>query len=227
VTLIGVLGERPPADLDGFVDYARTLWASDMHEVVASAQPIGEASTGGFPSYQRRRYDRLRRFPGRFVVTGDAVSSFSPTYAQGMSVAISEACALDQVLDSHAFDRMGQRFFQRTKRTVDEAWMMSTGADLGHPDVGGPRPARWRLINAYLNRLLRVPHRDPVVAKTFLEVSGMVARPQHLMHPRIGWRVFTGGRSPARASGNPEVEPSRSTRSHRPAKGGAGHGNAA
>jgi hypothetical protein len=67
---------------------------------------------------------------------------------------------------------IGVRFLQRTKRPVDEAWMMSTGADLGHTDVVGPRPARWRLINAYLNRLLRVAHRDPVVAKTFLEGAG-------------------------------------------------------
>jgi 2-polyprenyl-6-methoxyphenol hydroxylase-like FAD-dependent oxidoreductase len=207
VTLVGVLGERPPADLDGFVHYAGTLWASDLHQVAASAQPIGEASTGGFPSYLRRRYDRLRRFPARFVVTGDAVCSFNPVYAQGMSVAISEARALGQVLDRHGLDRVGQRFFQRTKRTVDEAWMMSTSADLGHPDLEGPRPARWRLVNAYVNRLLRVANRDPVVAKTFLEVTGMVAPPQHLMRPRIAWRVFTGGRSPAGTSGNPDPEP--------------------
>ena len=86
---------------------------------------------------------------------------------------------------------------------VDEAWMMSTSADLGHPDVEGPRPARWRLINAYVNRLLRVANRDPVVARTFLEVSGMVAPPQHMMRPRMAWRVLTGGRSPGRTSGNP------------------------
>jgi 2-polyprenyl-6-methoxyphenol hydroxylase-like FAD-dependent oxidoreductase len=227
VTLVGVLGERPPADLDGFIDYAGTLWASDLHQVAASAQPIGEASTGGFPSYLRRRYDRLRRFPARFVVTGDAVCSFNPIYAQGMSVAISEARALGQVLDRDGLDRVGQRFFQRTKQTVEEAWMMATGADLGHPDVEGPRPAQWRLINAYVNRLLRVANRDPVVAKTFLEVSGMVAPPHHLMRPRIAWRVFTGGRSPAGTRGNPDPEASRSARWRRPDKRGASHGNAA
>ncbi len=69
---------------------------------------------------------------------------------------------------------------------------MATGADLGYPAVQGPRPARWRLINAYVNRLLRVAHRDPVVAKAFMEVNGMVAPPQHLMRPRIVSRVFTG-----------------------------------
>jgi 2-polyprenyl-6-methoxyphenol hydroxylase-like FAD-dependent oxidoreductase len=203
VTLVGLLGERPPADLDGFVDYARSLWVSDLHELVAAAKPLGEASAGGFPSYVRRRYDRLRRFPSRYVVTGDAVCSLNPVYAQGMSVAIGEARALGQIVDQHGLDRVGPRLFQRTKRTVDEAWTIATGADLGYPAVPGPRPARWRLINAYFDRLLRVAHRDPVVAKAFMEVNGMVAPPQHLMRPRIVTRVFAGGHGPAHTSGAP------------------------
>jgi 2-polyprenyl-6-methoxyphenol hydroxylase-like FAD-dependent oxidoreductase len=206
VTLVGLLGERPPADLDGFVEYARTLWAGDLHAVVAAAEPIGEASTGGFPSYVRRRYDRLRRFPGRYVVTGDAVCSFNPVYAQGMSVAIREARALGQVLDQHGLDRVGPRFFRRTKRTVDEAWMIATGSDLGYPTVEGPRPMPWRLVNAYFNRLLPVAHRDPVVAKAFMEVNGMVAPPQHLIRPRIVARVFTGGRHLARRKASTRVD---------------------
>ena len=203
VTLVGLTGERPPADLDGFIEYARTLWVDDLHELVAAAEPLGEASTGGFPSYLRHRYDRLRSFPSRYVVTGDAVCSLNPVYAQGMSVAIGEARALGQILDQHGLDRVGLRFFQRTKRTLDEAWTMATGADLGYPGVEGRRPARWRLINAYVNRLLRVAHRDPVVATAFMEVNGMVARPQHLMRPRIVSRVFAGGRRPAARKASP------------------------
>ena len=75
VTLIGVLGERPPTDRDGFVQYARTLWTPDVHAVIAGAEAIGEASTGAFPANVRRRYDRLRRFPEHYVVTGDAACS--------------------------------------------------------------------------------------------------------------------------------------------------------
>jgi 2-polyprenyl-6-methoxyphenol hydroxylase-like FAD-dependent oxidoreductase len=197
VTLVGLMGERPPFDLDGFVEYARTLWVGDVHDVVASAEPLGEPSTGGFPSYVRRRYDRLRRFPDRYVVTGDAMCSLNPVYAQGMSVAIGEARALGQVLDRHGLDGVGPRLFQYTRPTIDAAWTMATGADLGYPPVEGPRPARWRLMNAYINRLLRVAHRDPVVAKAFMAVNGMVAPPQHLMRPRIVSRVFMGSRSSA------------------------------
>ena len=212
VTLVGLMGERPPADLDGFVEYARTLWVDDLHGLVAAAEPLGEASTGGFPSYLRRRYDRLRRFPRRYVVTGDALCSLNPVYAQGMSVAIGEARALGHTLDQHGLDRVGPRFFQRTKRTLDEAWTMATGADLGYPAVEGPRPARWRLINAYVNRLLRVAHRDPVVATAFMEVNGMVAPPQHLMRPRIVSRVFTGGRRPVGRKASPTTITPRGTR---------------
>ena len=203
VTLIGLTGERPPADLDGFIEYARTLWVDDLHDLVATARPLGEASTGGFPSYLRHRYDRLRSFPSRYVVTGDALCSLNPVYAQGMSVAIGEARDLGHTLDQHGLDRVGPRFFQRTKRTLDEAWTMATGADLGYPRVQGRRPARWRLINAYVNRLLRVAHRDPMVATAFMEVNGMVARPQHLMRPRIVSRVFLGGRRPAARKASP------------------------
>jgi 2-polyprenyl-6-methoxyphenol hydroxylase-like FAD-dependent oxidoreductase len=196
VTLIG-LGERPPADLDGFVEDAATLWMSDVHDLVAAASPLGNGSRGGFPGYLRRRYDRVRRLPNRYIVTGDAVCSLNPVYAQGMSVAIGETRTLGHILDQRGLDRVGPRFFQGTKRNLDQAWLMSTGADLGYPAVHGPRPAQWRLVNTYINRLLRVAHRDPIVALAFMEANGMVA-PRHLMRPRIIRRVFTGGRRPGR-----------------------------
>jgi 2-polyprenyl-6-methoxyphenol hydroxylase-like FAD-dependent oxidoreductase len=211
VTLIGLMGERPPADLDVFLKYARTLWVSELHDVVAAAEPLGEAATGGFPNYVRRRYDRLRRFPGHYVVTGDAMCSLNPIYAQGMSVAIGEARALAQVLDRHGLDGVGPRFVRHTRPTVDAAWTMATGADLGHPAVQGPRPGRWRLMNAYINRLLRVAHRDPVVAKAFMAVHGMVTPPRDLMRPRIIWRVFRAGR---RSTPREDAQPSGSSAGH-------------
>ena len=193
VTLIGLMGERPPSDLDGFLEYARTLWTREIHSVVADAGTIGEASTGAYPANVRRRYDRLRRFPDRYVVIGDAACSLNPVYAQGMSVAFAEALTLARVLDCDGLDRVGQRFFRRTKPITGAAWLMATGADLGHPGVEGTRTARWRLLNAYIGRLFRVAHRDPVVAEAALKVIGMVSPPEHLMHPRIAWRVLRGG----------------------------------
>jgi hypothetical protein len=91
---------------------------------------------------------------------------------------------------------------------------MSTGSDLGYPGVRGPRPVRWRLINAYINRLLRVAHRDPLVAKAFMAVNAMVAPPQQLMRPRIVARVFLGGRRSADGEPSPQTNSPRSEGRH-------------
>jgi 2-polyprenyl-6-methoxyphenol hydroxylase-like FAD-dependent oxidoreductase len=196
VTLAGFLGERPPVDLNGFVDYAASLWTGDLHAIVAGSEPIGEATTASYPANVRRRYDRLRRFPEGYVVVGDALCSFNPVYAQGMSVAALQAGCLAAVLDRHGLDHIGRRFFRRSRRTVDIAWTLATDSDLSDPEVEGPRTGRWRMVNAYLDRLLPVAHRDPVVALAFLLVVGLIAPPESLMRPRIVWRVLTGGRPP-------------------------------
>lgn len=206
VTLVGMLGERPPSDLDGFVEYARTLWSGEVHEVVDRATPIGEGVTGAFHEYVRHCYDRLTAFPDRYVVSGDAVCSLNPVYAQGMSVAISEAQTLGLIVDRHGLDRVGKRFFRQTRQLVNTAWTLATGADLAHPEVQGPRPMPWRVINAYMNRLLPAAHRDPLVADMFLKVNTFVAPPPHLFHPRILAHVLRNGRTP---TGREHAEPVR------------------
>lgn len=195
VTLVGMLGERAPAELGGFLDYAGALWTSELYDLVADAEPIGDAVTGTFPTYLRRRYDRLARLPDRYVVTGDAVCSLNPAYAQGMSVAVGEAVGLAEVLQRHGLDRVGRRFFRRTRRLVDNAWRLATGADLAHDEVDGPRPISWRVINAYLGRAMPAAHDDPTVAKVLMEVNSLVVPPPHLLRPRVAWRVLRPHRS--------------------------------
>ncbi|MGY1711290.1 FAD-dependent oxidoreductase [Geodermatophilus sp. SYSU D00758] len=194
VTLVGMLGERPPADLDGFTDYAASLRSGDLHDVVTGGTPIGDAARAAFPAFSWHRYDRLRRLPGRYVVGGDAVCSFDPRFGQGMSVAITEALELRRVLDRHGLDQVGLRLLSATRWAVQDAWDLATGSALAHPGIVAPRPASWRLTNAYLQRLLPVAHHDPVVARAFIRVIGMLDRPQQLVRPRMLRRVLAGSR---------------------------------
>jgi 2-polyprenyl-6-methoxyphenol hydroxylase-like FAD-dependent oxidoreductase len=189
VTLMGMHGEQPPSDLGGFIDYARRLAASDIAELISGATPDGDAETTTYPASRRRRYERLRRFPERYVVLGDAMCSFNPIYGQGMSVAAREARILRDVVD-RGLDRIGPRFFRRARRIVDIPWDQSVGADLRDPRVIGPRPLRWRLITAYLDRVFPAATRDPVVALTLFHVIGLVAAPETLMRPAVVARVL-------------------------------------
>lgn len=199
ITLVGVLGERPPTDLAEFVGYAGTLETPDLHDLADGATPVGDPSSGGFPAYLRRRFDEVRRFPDRFVVLGDAVCSFNPVYAQGMTMAIRQAWLLGEVLDEHGLEDLGPVFFRRVRPVVDTAWMVATSADLGHPEVEGRRTIGWRFLNRYLERLFRVAHRDAAVANAYLRVVSMTAAPPSLLRPGVVRRVLPG------ATGRPAV----------------------
>lgn len=190
VSLVGMVGERPPADLPGFVAYAASLWADDLHEIVAGATPVGEASHHAFPAFSWHRYDMLDALPEGFAVSGDAVCSFDPRFGQGMTVAITEATELGRVLDRHGLDRVGERLLAASLPTVQDAWDLATGSDLAHPDVDGQRTSAWEQTSAYLQQLLPAAHHDPAVAAAFVRVVGMLDRPDALMHPDIRRRVL-------------------------------------
>jgi 2-polyprenyl-6-methoxyphenol hydroxylase-like FAD-dependent oxidoreductase len=195
VTLIGMLGERPPTDIDGFTSYAASLWSDDLHQIVDGATPLDDGVPRAFPSFSWHRYDQLTSLPQGYLVGGDAVCSLDPRFGQGMTVALAEAIALGEVLDEHGVEDIGRRALAASQPAVQDAWDLSAGADLAHPEVEGPRPLPWKLTTAYLQRLLPVAHREPEVAAALIRVIGMVERPQQLMAPRTLWRVLRDGQS--------------------------------
>ncbi len=188
---------RPPTDDRGYLDFLATVAPSDVVDAVATAEPLGGFVSHGFPDNRRRRYDRLPSFPESLVVLGDAVCSFNPLYGQGMSVAALQAVALGRCLDRGRAG-LGRRALRAITKVVDLAWSQAVGGDLALPEVQGHRSWDVRLINAYVERLLRAGEHDPVVATAFSDVSDLLAPPQHILRPAVLWRVLRGQRPPVR-----------------------------
>src|ERR1700728_390602 len=190
VTQFAYFGDYAPQQLDGFIEFAKTLPSQDIYEVIRRAEPIGDGNSARFPASTRHRYENIDRFPEGFLVCGDAVCSFNPSYGQGMSVAALQAAALEQSL---ATDQISAHdFFSRAAAVIESPWRIAVGNDLRIPETVGPRSNAVNFINWYLSKLHKAAHRDPALSVAFLRVANLIDHPPSLMHPKIAMRVLMG-----------------------------------
>lgn len=207
LSLTGMLGDHPPTDPAGFLEFARSLAAPEIYEAIRDAQPIDDPVTFKFPQSVRRRYERLRRFPRGLLVIGDGVCSFNPVYGQGMTVAAMEAWALRKLLRRGA-QPSARRFFRAIAPIIDVPWTISAGADLSFPGVRGRRTLQVRIGNAYMARLHAAATVDPEVTAAFFRVAGLVDPPRALMSPGLVRRVLRHSKgAPAAGTATTPGEP--------------------
>jgi 2-polyprenyl-6-methoxyphenol hydroxylase-like FAD-dependent oxidoreductase len=202
---------HPPTDDKGYLAFIASAAPPDVMAAIREAEPLSEIITHGFPTNQRRRYDRLKQFPDGLLVVGDAIASFNPLYGQGMSVAALEATEMRRCLQRGP-RKLARRFFRTANKVVAPAWEMAVGGDLALPEVAGDRPVTLRLTNAYMDRLLHVAEHDPLVAAAFNAVADLLAPPRNIMQPRVLWRVLSGPQpgSPAATAAPPSTSLQRS-----------------
>src|SRR5262249_26123100 len=143
------------------------------------------------PENRLRHFERMKRRPSDFIVTGDAVCAFNPIYGQGMTVSAIDALVLDACLrqerGSFSLD-FAPRFQRALAGAVADPWLVSTGEDLRWPGIqlrgARPRPSTG-LLHRYMNLVLRQAIEDPVITGAYLAVISMFAPPQSLAQPRL------------------------------------------
>ena len=189
-TVYGMVGREPTGDRAGMIAFAQEFGPPHVLAAVRAAEPLGEVARHRMPSSQRRRYDKMRRFPDGLLVFGDAICSFNPIYGQGMTVAALQASALRGCL-RHGDRDLSRRFFRAAAKPIAAAWQLAAGADLALPEVEGPRPLSVRIANAYMDWVLTACESDAVVAGQFLKVNALVDPPSRLLHPTFIYRVAT------------------------------------
>ncbi len=201
VTLVGWFGDHPRADDEGFLDFARSLEAPELHDAIRDAEPLSTVAVHKFPSDRRRHYEQLARFPEGVVVIGDAFCSFNPIYGQGMTTGALGARTLDETLAAHRRSHGGdltgfaRRFHRRLARVIASPWIATTTEDLRSPAAGSHRPPWVPLVNWYTEKVHRLGCRDQFVGRRVLEVMHLTAPPQALFHPYIVYRALTLGAS--------------------------------
>jgi 2-polyprenyl-6-methoxyphenol hydroxylase-like FAD-dependent oxidoreductase len=199
VTLSGIAREYPPTDEAGFLDFSRRLIDPILYRTLPKLKPVS-------PIYGYRRtenrwvhFERLKSWPDRFIVVGDAACCFNPIYGQGMSVSAVEALLLDRLLVSHRgqgrnLHGFARRFQRAMPSAIRSAWLLSTGEDFRWPTTEGGKPdVSTRFAHKYIDRLFDLLPTSRAVHETFTEVQHLLTPPTALFHPSLIARVLARG----------------------------------
>lgn len=213
VALIGAGRDHPPTDDAGFLEFARGLRSPLLYETIRDAEPVSPIFGFRNTDNRRRHFERLGRWPERFVVIGDASCTFNPIYAQGMTVTAMTAVALDRLLAGHR-RRPGagpagraRRFQRQAAKASAGAWTMATTEDLRYPWTEGARPdLPTRVMHRYADRVLEVANGNPQVNTAFVNVVNLRRPPTSLFRPTVLLPVLARRRAP------PLTDPPTTTR---------------
>lgn len=156
VSLMGMGGDYPPTDEEGFLAFARSLPVPDLYQAIVEAEPLSKVAGYRRTENQVRHYDRLPRYLDGFLVYGDAVYTLNPIYAQGMTAAALGSLALARSLKTllrqgaaGSTSGLARSFHKQLSSVVASPWRMVIREDLrwpatqatGAPLVAPHRPA--------------------------------------------------------------------------------------
>lgn len=215
VTVMGMAKDYPPTDEAGFLEFLRKMPSPRMYEALKEAEPVTAPYGYRRAENRMRYYEKLPRYLENFLVAGDAVYAFNPVYGQGMTVAAIGSLTLDECLQaqfrrhpSGDLSGLAQSYQRHLAKAIADPWQMATGQDIRWPGTeGGLQPDRiTRLIQRYLDRVLRTMPHNPVVAEAFYHVQNMLKPPTSLFHPRILWQVLRPQAQPPTAPAAPRTE---------------------
>ncbi|WP_394831511.1 hypothetical protein LVJ94_33870 [Pendulispora rubella] len=196
VTLSGYAGDHPPTDEEGFLRFAASLDAPDLHEALRDATPLSPIHGYRRTENRLRRYDRLRRPLEGFIVLGDAVCALNPIYGHGMSTAAMAATVLASELRRHARGPLApgfaKSFYAQQGKALQIPWMAATVADAPYTQmsVGGFTRFVHRFALGYSARLARLSVHDTAAFEALLHVGHLLRAPSSLFHPFIVLRAL-------------------------------------
>ena len=112
----------------------------------------------------------------RLLPIGDCISSFNPTFGQGMSVAACHAVALRDVLAnwSGSLDGVAAAYLPRAAEVSRQAWSLAAMVDLEYPRTVGERPPNFAKIVLGSEAMRQAAVLDPEVQLLRCEIGNLV-----------------------------------------------------
>ncbi|MFJ7149103.1 NAD(P)/FAD-dependent oxidoreductase [Streptomyces sp. NPDC100445] len=193
----GTRGGEPPQDPRGFLEYTLSLPHPIVGHLISGAEALTDVvvTRGRSTSNARRYFEKSTRWPERFIVLGDALTTFNPAYGQGMSVAALGAQVLTRELRQHGLTGPGlsRRVLRGAARHVDAAWATAVGTDIHYPGVLGGAPTLADRVTAqYARRLTKAATGSYDAAAALWDVTSLKATPARVLRPKALLAGLTG-----------------------------------
>ncbi|MFB6820596.1 NAD(P)/FAD-dependent oxidoreductase [Streptomyces virginiae] len=199
VTAAGTRGGEPTDRSEDFVEFTRGLRHPLVGELIAHLEPLSGVTISRSTRNRRRYFEKIRQWPERFVVVGDAVAAYNPIYGHGMAVAAQGAVALQSMAEDHGITSSGlaRRVQRAIARPVSGAWNLALGQDVFYPGAEGATPnAADRMAARYVDHLLRTSCGSFTMTKEFTDVSSLERPSTHLLRPRALLAAALGPQHP-------------------------------
>ncbi len=176
ITLCSRFDNKVPDDIDGFRTHAAMLPVPDIADRLREAVPLTPVRTYRIAEARWRHFERAVGLPSSVLPIGDCISSFNPTFGQGMSVAAGHAVALRDVLASWSGSLHGvaAAYLPRAAEVSRQAWSLAAMVDLEYPRTEGERPANFDKLVAGSEAMRRAAMLHPEVQRLRFEIGNLV-----------------------------------------------------
>ncbi|MEO0517955.1 MAG: FAD-dependent monooxygenase [Cyanobacteria bacterium P01_A01_bin.116] len=195
-TLGGYCKQYPPLSQEAFLETAKQLPAPAFYKTIAQATPASKIKAYRSTANKIRHYEALEQQPNGFIAIGDAVCALCPAYGQGLTTSAMSAGILHSWL-TKAVEKdkpLAPRVFQKQlAKKIKPAWDVATQSDSGFIDIKNqPKKSPVaRLLNGYMNRLIKKSHTNSELTIELTKISHMVDLPIKLFHPKILLKVLS------------------------------------
>jgi 2-polyprenyl-6-methoxyphenol hydroxylase-like FAD-dependent oxidoreductase len=186
VTLGGFNEQYPPSDEAGYLEFARGLASPLYMQALEQADPLTPVRTFRRLEMRWNHFERYDHPVERFLVMGDAAWAYNPLYGQGMSIGVTCARILRDLLraDPYLADLPG-RYYPEARKFAWGPWEATAIMDMVWPGTIGERPWHAKLTMPLSDFVLRAAHYDRHIALELLDGIHLLKLPQEMVTPRF------------------------------------------
>jgi 2-polyprenyl-6-methoxyphenol hydroxylase-like FAD-dependent oxidoreductase len=192
LTLVGMGGDYPPSDEEGFMELLRNLPDPKLYEFVKTLQPTSPIYTYRIPQNRVVHFEKMSRRPENLIAIGDAVCGFNPVYGHGISVAAQSVSTLHKSLRQQIFITRGsltgfaQLFHDNLASVVSAPWVFTTGEDMRYPTTeGGDQSVFTQAAHWYVDGVMDYALDSPDTHRALIQVMHLLKSPLIFLRPDI------------------------------------------